>query len=176
MERKLLWVLCALSIFTFTTSLFSSLLIFFNDNNHTKVNANSVVNKKTRYKRSMIVFENGNRVDLRNIGSGFEKNYQFSVTNDNSDIIDYRIQWSGTYTDWNTSDYQFLLYALSCDNGVVLDNQNMPLTNEKKDVISSLKVNSNKTVVCDIKIKYKASYIEQTNNMFISDIDVFING
>ena len=82
MERKLLWVLCALSIFTFTTSLFSSLLIFFNDNNHTKVNANSVVNKKTRYKRSMIVFENGNRVDLRNIGSGFEKNYQFSVTND----------------------------------------------------------------------------------------------
>ena len=79
-------------------------------------------------------------------------------------------------TDWNTSDYQFLLYALSCDNGVFLDNQNMPLTNEKKDVISSLKVNSNKTVVCDIKIKYKASYIEQTNNMFISDIDVFING
>ena len=175
MERKLLWILCVLSIFTFTTSLFSSLLIYFNDSNHTRVNSNSVISKKTKYMKSMIVYENGNRVDLRNIDANFERNYLVNITNDNSAVINYRLQWVGTYNDWNTTDYQNLLYSVNCDNGLALEYQTMPFSNEEKDIISSLRISSNKTVSCGIKIKYNGNYLEQTNNMFIADIGVFVN-
>ncbi len=175
MERKLLWILCVLSILTFTTSLFTTLFIYYNDNNHTKVNSNSIANKKTKYKKSMIVYEHGNHVDLRNVGIGFGNDYLLKIANDNSDDINYTIKWGNVINDWNSSDYQNFVYSINCDNGVVLDNQNMPFSNEDKDIVSSLVIGPNKEVSCRISIKYNGNYIEQSNNSFAADIGVLVN-
>lgn len=175
MERKSLWILCVLSILTFTTSLFSTLLVYFNDNNHTKINSNSVINKKIKYKKSMIVYENGKHVDIKNVEADFEANYIVRIANDNSDEIFYTIKWNDVKSDWNLTDYQYFIYSINCDNGVVIENQNMPFTNEERDIIPSLVVGSNKTVSCGIKIKYNNNYIEQTDNEFSADIGVLVN-
>ncbi len=175
MERKLLGILCVLSILTFTTSLFSTLLIYFNDSNHTKVNSNSILNKNTRYKKSMIVYENGKHIEIRNVASEFEKDYSFKIVNDNSDEIVYNIKWGNVVSDWNSSDYQNFFYSVSCDNGITIDKQNMPFSNEEKSIVSSLLLNSNKVVSCSIKIQYSGNYIEQTNNSFTADVGVFVN-
>ena len=175
MERKLLWILCSLSIFTFTTSLFSTLLIYFNDNNHTKINSSTVINKKTKYKKSMIVYENGKHVDIKNVTADYEKNYIFRITNDNSDEISYTVKWINVKSDWNLTDYQYFVYSINCDNGVVIDNQNMPFTNEEKDIVPSLTVGSNRTISCGIKVKYNNNYIEQTINGYAADIGVLVN-
>ena len=176
MERKLLWILCVLSIFTFTTSLFSSLLIYFNDNNHTRVNSNSVTSKITKYKKSMIVYENGKHVDIRNIGAGFDANYLVSITNDNSDDISFQIKWDNVKNDWNPIDYQNFIYSVNCDNGAVIDNQSMPFSSEGKVILSPLVVSSNKTVSCGIRVRYNSNYLEQTSNVFTADIDVLVVG
>ena len=175
MERKLLWIICVLSIFTFTTSLFSSLLVYFNDNNHTKVNSNSIINKKTRYKKSMIVYENGYHIDIRNVGVDFERDYLIRIVNDNSDDINYVIKWYNVESDWNLTDYQNFIYSVNCDNGVLIENQHMPYSKEEKIIVSPLVVSSNKVVSCGIKVKYNSNYLEQTSNMFTADIGVLIN-
>ena len=175
MERKLLWILCVLSIFTFTTSLFSTLLIYYNDSNHTKVNSSSVINKKTKHKKSMIVYENGNHVEIRNVNSEYDKNYLIRIVNDNSDEIRYTIKWTNVISDWNSSDYLNFTYYANCDNGVVIDRQIMPFSNEEKVIVPTLVVNSNKVVSCGININYNTNYIEQTSNSFSADIGVLVN-
>ncbi len=175
MERKLLWILCIVSIMTFASSLFSSLLIYFNENNHTRVNSSNIINTKTKYKKSLIVYETGKSVSIKDVAGLFEKDYWVSITNDNSDDIIYQIMWKNVTSDWNTTDNVNFVYGVSCDNGVVIDNNVMPNTNEEKVIVGAIVVSANKSVACGIKVRYAGNYLEQSNNSFSADLDVLIN-
>ena len=161
---------CFFSILTFISSVICSSLIFYNEKNRTEINSEKVIATRSIYKTSSIVYNQGNSISFSNVDPGYTVKKTFSITNNNSNTIKYRLEWENIVSNWGTeidgeAHPEELIYSLSCTNGEKLLNQQVPVDNKNNVIIDTIEVKTNNTNNCTITINFKNLDTEQTYNL-----------
>jgi hypothetical protein len=122
MDKKLVILVCFLSLLTLISSIICSSLVFFNEKARTEVNSNKVLASNDIYKSTSIIYNNDNTLNLSSLEPGFSLEHQFSIVNNNSNTIKYNIEWSDIISTWNTSENSIpthpeeFVYSITCTN------------------------------------------------------------
>ena len=153
MDKKWVILLCFFSVLTFISSVVSSFFVFMNDEVRTEANSHKVLANKNIYKRTAINYDENNSLNIAVINLGYNKEYKFNITNNNSNAI---------------------TYSLNCSNGEKVENKDMPLTNEV--IVDNLELATNKTNECTLKINVSniANQLNVANGSFTGTYKVVI--
>ena len=171
MDRKWMIVACFFSILTFVCSVVCTSLIFYNEKNRTEINSEKVLASKDIYNSSSIIYNQNNSINISNISPGFTTSRSFSITNNNSNTIKYRIEWNNVVSTWGTSNTEEdphpeeLIYSLSCSNGEKVSNKQMPTNDNDNVILESLEVKTNTTNNCTLTITFKNIGVDQDYNL-----------
>ncbi len=173
MDKKWVILLCFFSVLTFISSVVSSFFVFMNDEVRTEANSHKVLANKNIYKRTAINYDENNSLNIAVINLGYNKEYKFNITNNNSNAIKYRIEWQNVSNSWQDSNDTFT-YSLNCSNGEKVENKDMPLTNEV--IVDNLELATNKTNECTLKINVSniANQLNVANGSFTGTYKVVI--
>lgn len=134
------------------------------------MNSNVLVAKKDIYKSTSIVYEENNTLNITDLTPGTQITRTFSITNNNSNPVNYSISWEGINSNWNTNTgYDIirpeeLIYSLSCSNGEKKENIVMPYNNDNNIIFENLELKTNKTNTCHLVITFLAKEEDQTYN------------
>lgn len=169
MDKRWLILTCFFSMLTLITSIVCTSLIYQAEKNKTESNSNEVIATKTLYKDTSIIYEQNNIVTLTSIAPGYTITKTFSLTNNNSDTIKYRIEWQDiTNLDTNTHKDKFT-YSLKCSNGeskeeivpstdeIILDNLELK-TNKSNECQITLTLNEDETITESYTQTFKGTY------------------
>ena len=165
MDRKWMIITCFFSIITFISSVICSSLIFYNEKNRTEINSEKVLASNTIYKNSSIIYNENNMIDFSNVTPGYTITRTFSITNNNSNSIKYKIYWSDIVS---TFEVEKLTYSLSCSNGEKVANKQVPTKESEYSIIDEAEIKTNSTNNCSITIVYTNNdeYIQEQNRSF----------
>ena len=161
MDKKWMILACFFSILTFVTSVICSSLIFYNERNRTEINSEQVLATNNIINSSNIIYKQNNSISLSNINPGFTLNKNFSITNNNSNTIKYKVEWANIVSNWGVgSDIEEahpeeLIYSLSCSNGEKVSNKQVPVDEKNNLIIDNLEVKTNNTNNCTLTIIFK---------------------
>ena len=151
---------CFFSLLTFISSVICTSLIFYNEKNRTEINSEKVIASRSIYKTSSIVYNQGNSISFSNVSPGYTLKKTFSITNNNSNTIKYKLEWENVVSNWGTeidgeAHPEELIYSLTCTNGEKLLNQQVPTDNKNNLIIDNIEVKTNNTNNCTITINFK---------------------
>ena len=165
MDRKWMIVTCFFSIVTFISSIICSSLIFYNEKNRTEINSEKVLATNTIYKNSTIIYDENNSIDFSNVSPGYTTTKKFSITNNNSNVIKYKIYWSDVVS---TFEPDKLIYSLSCSNGEKTSGKSIPTEEEDYIIVDNAELKTNSTNNCSITISYTNNdeYLADQNRSF----------
>jgi len=165
MDRKWMIVTCFFSIVTFISSIICSSLIFYNEKNRTEINSEKVLATNTIYKNSTIIYDENNSIDFSNVSPGYTTTKKFSITNNNSNVIKYKIYWSDVVS---TFEPDKLTYSLSCSNGEKTSGKSIPTEEEDYIIVDNAELKTNSTNNCSITISYTNNdeYLADQNRSF----------
>ena len=152
MDRKWMIVACFFSILTFISSIICSSLIFYNEKNRTEINSEKVLAANYIYKNSSIIYNESNTISFSNVSSGHTVSKTFSIVNNNSNLIKYKISWNNIVSSYEAEK---LTYSLSCTNGEKISDRNIPLSEEEYTIIDQAEIKTNNTNNCTLTITYK---------------------
>lgn len=169
MDRKLVIIACFFSILTFISSVVCSSLIFYNEKNRTEINSEKVLAANNIYKTSSIIYNNGNSINFANIAPGYSTSRSFSITNNNSNTIKYKVEWQNIVSTWGNeingvSHPEELIYSLNCSNGERVNSKQVPTNDKDNLIIDNIEVKTNSTDSCTITINYKNNGGDQSYN------------
>lgn len=145
-------VACFFSILTFISSVICSSLIFYNEKNRTEINSEKVLAANNIYKTSQIIYKQDSTINFSNVSNGYSTNRSFSITNNNSNSIKYKVVWSNIVSSYDTKN---LTYSLSCSNGEKVTDKQIPSNDKEYTIIDNIEVKTNGTNNCTITINYK---------------------
>ncbi len=160
MDKKWMILACFFSILTFITSVICSSLIFYNEKNRTEINSEQVLATKNIFKSSNIIYKQNNSVSITNVEPGFTMNKYFSITNNNSNTVKYKIEWSNVVSNWGLATEteeahpEELVYSLSCSNGEKISSKQVPVDNKNNLIIDNIEVKTNNTNNCTLTITF----------------------
>lgn len=169
MDKKITILVCFFSVITLISSLVTSTLIFYSEQARTEANSNKVLATNNVYKSTSIVYNENNTINLSSITPGYTQTHTFSITNNNSNTIKYRIEWNNITSTWadatnGTAHPEEFVYTLSCSNGEAVNETEMPSKKESIEIIKDLELKTNKTNECTLKITFKQLGIDQSYN------------
>lgn len=171
MDKKWMILTCFFSVVTLIASIASSCLVFFNEESRTKLHSDTIIAENKIYKNVSIVYENSNVIKLSNISPGYNITQKFNITNNNSNTINYRIEWSNVTSTWNnensitTPHPEEFVYSVSCTNGEKIENKTMPYNNENNVILDNLELKTNKSNECTLTIKFIQNGTDQSYNL-----------
>ena len=143
------WILiCIFSILTFTSSIITSVLLFNIENHRNEIKTNNLKGTKKIYQNTLITYYGDNDLHLTNLLPGNRIERSFSITNNNSESIEYNIAWENVSTSWDEGNENFI-YTLTCDD-FTLTSITMP---NSDNIIKNGIINSNKTNNCILTIE-----------------------
>ncbi|MBQ4030212.1 MAG: hypothetical protein II625_00540 [Bacilli bacterium] len=151
MDRKWMIVACFFSILTFISSIICSSLIFYNEKNRTEINSEKVLATNNIFKTSQIIYKQDSTINFSNVSDGYSVSRTFSVVNNNSNVIKYKVVWSNIVSSY---DNQMLTYSLSCSNGEKVADKQIPSNDKEYTIIDNVEVKTNSTNNCTITINY----------------------
>lgn len=167
MDKKITILVCFFSVVTLISSLITSTLIFFNEQARTEANSNKVIATNNIYKSTSIVYNQNNTLNLSGLTPGYTNTHYFSITNNNSNSIRYRIEWESITSTWNeevngTSHPEEFIYTLSCSNGEAVNKTTMPISSTT--IIKDLELKTNKTNDCSLTVEFINTGVDQSYN------------
>ena len=171
MGKKWMILLCSFSVLTLISSVLCTSLVYFSEQARTDINSKEVVAANNIYKSLSINYDENNTLTLTDLNPGEKITKTFSITNNNSNTINYSIVWNNVSSTWNTgNNYQTahpeeFIYSLTCSNGEKIENKQMPLADdEDKTIIKNLELKTNKTNDCSITINFVSIDGDQSYN------------
>ncbi len=171
MDKRLVILICFLSVLTLISSIICSSLVFFNEKARTDVNSNKVLATNNIYKSTTIIYNNNNTLNLSGLTPGYSLEQHFSIVNNNSNTIKYNIEWSDIISTWNTTNNgeqahpEEFIYSITCTNGEKVENKQMPYSNKENIILENLELKTNKSNDCTIKVTFKSTGYEQLYNL-----------
>ena len=167
MDKKITILVCFFSVVTLISSLITSTLIFFNEQARTEANSNKVIATNNIYKSTSIVYNQNNTLNLSGLTPGYTNTHYFSITNNNSNSIRYRIEWESITSTWNeevngSSHPEEFIYKLSCSNGETVNQTTMPISNTT--ILKDLELKTNKTNDCSLTVEFINTGVDQSYN------------
>ena len=171
MGKKWMILLGSFSVLTLISSVLCTSLIYFSEQARTDINSKEVVAANNMYKSISINYNQNNVLNLSNLNPGDLITKTFSITNNNSNTINYKILWSNVSSTWNTgNNYQTahpeeFVYTLTCSNGEKIENKQMPLADDEDlTIINNLELKTNKTNDCTITFSFVSKDGDQSYN------------
>ena len=169
MDKKITILVCFFSVITLISSLVTSAFVFYSEQARTEANSNKVLATNNVYKSSSIVYSENNTLNISSISPGYSTTRTFSITNNNSNTIKYRIEWDNVTSTWEDSSSlsshpEEFVYTLSCSNGEAVKETIMPTKNKTVNILENLELKTNKTNECTLKIEFKNLNIDQSYN------------
>ena len=170
MDKKIVILVCFFSLFTLISSLISSAFIFCSEQARTEANSNKVLATNNIYKSTSIIYNQNNKFNLSGLKPGYKTTHSFSITNNNSNTIKYKIEWSNITSTWGEKisgisrpdDFQ---YTLVCSNGEAVQKTTMPYNEENLLIIDNMELKTNKTNECNLTVEYlDLGIINQSQN------------
>lgn len=174
MDKKLVILVCFLSVLTLISSIICSSLVFFNEKARTEVNSNKVLVTNNIYKSTSIIYDSNNTLSLSGLNPGYTVEQKFSITNNNSNTIKYNLEWSDIVSTWHTSDTgaqshpEEFIYSVTCSNGESTGEKQMPTSTEENIILKDLELKTNKSNDCTIKVTFKVTGYDQSYNLYKS--------
>lgn len=167
MDKRITILVCFFSVITLISSLVTSALIFYNEQARTEANSNKVLATNNVYKSTSIVYNQNNTFNLSELKPGYTTTHKFSITNNNSNTIKYRIEWSNVTSTWNEeingiSHPEEFVYTLTCSNGENKKTTIMPTKNGT--ILTDLEIKTNKTNECSLKVEFINTGLDQSYN------------
>lgn len=169
MEKKVMILICFFSALTMISSVVSSSLIFYSEQARTEANSNKVLATNNIYKSTSIVYNQNNTFNLSGLSPGYTITNNFSITNNNSNTIKYRIEWNNVTSTWKdavdgiTHPEEFT-YTLTCSNGEAVKETTMPTEKGPIVILDNLELKTNKTNECNLKVEFKNTGLDQSYN------------
>lgn len=166
MGKKWMILVCLFSILTFLSSVICTMLVFFNEEARTSLNSNTVIASNKTYKSSSIIYNEPNNLAITGLNPGDSITKSFTITNNNSNTIRYKIVWDNVTSTWNDSGHpEEFIYSISCSNGENIGNKQMPIDNKNNTILENLELKTNKTNTCTITITFVNKEIDQSYNI-----------
>lgn len=169
MDKKITILVCFFSALTLISSVISSSLIFYSEQARTEANSNKVLATNNIYKSTSIVYNQNNTLNLSGLKPGNNLTYAFSISNNNSNAIKYRIEWNNVTSTWGdiiegVSHPEEFTYTLTCSNGEAVKQTTMPTKKETTIILDNLELKTNKTNECNLRIEFKNTNQDQSYN------------
>lgn len=184
MEKRMMILTCIFSALTLFFSVMCTTITIQNEKNRTELNSSSIIANNHQYYKLSIIYNQSNKLNISNLQPGdfIEKN--FSVTNNNSDSIKYKIVWKNVNSTWNNMNVGFnelhpeeFTYSLNCTNGEYIENKKMPTTMNDSIILEELILKTNRTNECKLTISFLNLNKDQSynlNKMFSGEYKVLI--
>ena len=169
MDKKVTILVCFFSALTLISSVITTSLIFYSEQARTEANSNKVLATNNIYKSVSIVYNQNNTLNLSGLTPGFNTTHTFSITNNNSNTIKYRIEWINITSTWGdvkdgVSHPEEFTYTLMCSNGEAVKQTSMPTKKEDVIILDNLEIKTNKTNDCSLKVEFKNLGTDQSYN------------
>lgn len=169
MDKKITILVCFFSIITLISSLITSAFVFYSEQARTEANSSKVLATNNVYKSSSIVYNETNTLNLSGLTPGYSTTRTFSITNNNSNTIKYRIEWNNITSTWDDATNgiahpEEFVYTLTCSNGEAVKQTAMPTNKKTIKILDSLELKTNKTNECTLKIEFQNLGIDQSYN------------
>jgi hypothetical protein len=169
MDKKITILVCFFSALTLIASVISSALIFYSEQARTEANSNKVLATNNVYKSTSIVYNQNNTFNLSGLKPGDNLTHTFSITNNNSNTIKYRIEWNNITSTWGdeidgVSHPEEFTYTLTCSNGEAVKQTTMPTKKETITILDNLEIKTNKTNDCTLRVEFKNIGVDQSYN------------
>ena len=165
MGKKWLILICSFSILTFISSIINIFIISNIDNTKSEINSNTLISNGSNYQNTIITYYTDNNITLTDLNPGDKITKTFTISNENSNSLKYKIVWQNITSNWqeNDSKPEEFSYSLSCTKGEKVTKQ-MPLTDEL--IIDNLELKTNETNNCTLIIEFlKTSDETQAYNL-----------
>jgi len=161
---------CFFSMLTLISSIICSSLVFYNEKARTDVNSNKVLKANNIYKNTSIIYNQSNTLNLSSLTPGYTLEQTFSITNNNSNTIKYKIEWQNITSTWNYNENnnahpEEFIYSLACTNGERISNKQMPTDTNDLLIIDELELKTNKSNDCTLTIKFTSTGNDQSYNL-----------
>ena len=168
MDKKITILVCFFSVITLISSLVTSAFVFYSEQARTEANSSKVLATNNIYKSSSIVYNENNTLNISSIKPGYSTTHTFSITNNNSNTIKYRIEWSNITSTWadatnGIAHPEEFIYTLTCSNGEAVKQTTMP-TKKTDKILNNLELKTNKTNECTLKVEFQNLGIDQSYN------------
>ncbi len=170
MDKKLTILVCFFSVLTLISSIITTSLVFYNENARTEVNSNKVLASNKIYKSVNLTYNQDNTFNIISLTPGSTVEKSFSITNNNSDTINYRIEWQNVTSTWGISTNgleihpEEFIYSITCSNGESLKQKRMPTDNKDNIILKDLELPTNVTNDCTIKVLFVNKGTDQSYN------------
>lgn len=169
MDKKIAILVCFFSALTLISSVISSSLIFYSEQARTEANSNKVLATNNVYKSTSIVYNQNTTFNLSSLKPGFNTTHTFSITNNNSNAIKYRIEWNNITSTWGdlvegVSHPEEFTYTLMCSNGEAVKQTTMPTKKETTIILADLELKTNKTNDCSLRVEFINTGQDQSYN------------
>lgn len=169
MDKKITILVCFFSVITLISSLTTSAFVFYSEQARTEANSSKVLATNNVYKSSSIVYNENNTLNLSGLTPGYSTTHTFSITNNNSNTIKYRIEWNNITSTWadatnGTTHPEEFTYTLTCSNGEAIKQTTMPTSKKTIKILDNLELKTNKTNECTLKIEFQNLGIDQSYN------------
>lgn len=170
MEKKMMILLGFFSVATFISSVICSCLVFYNEKARTDINSNKVLAATDINKSTSINYYSNNNLNLSQLQPGYTLEQKFSITNNNSNQINYDIVWNNISSTWNIPENGLpaypdeFVYSLTCTDGQKV-NASMPTNESNMVILENQELKTNKTNECTIKITFIANGYDQSYNL-----------
>lgn len=165
MNKRLILLTCFFSVLTLIFSIVSINLILKSDKVKTEQNSSTVLASNNIYLNTSINYYGNNTLNILSPEPGYSLTQSFSITNNNSNTIKYKIVWREVTSSWNynSSKKEEFTYSLSCSNGEKIENKTMPF--QEETIIENLELKTNKTNDCTITINFLNTGLDQSYNL-----------
>jgi len=163
-NKKLILITCFFSALTLLSSIVSINLILKSDKAKTEQNSSTILASNNIYLNTSINYYGNNTLNIINPEPGYSLTQSFSITNNNSNTIQYKIIWTEITSTWNTSKPEEFTYNLSCSNGEKIENKTMPF--QEEIIVENLELKTNKTNDCTITVNFLNTGSDQSYNLY----------
>lgn len=172
MDKKMMILIGFFSVATFISSVIGSCIVFYNEKARTDINSNKVLAATDIYKSVSINYYNNNLLKLNALQPGFSFEHKFSITNNNSNEINYDIVWNNVSSTWHYSENgmeahpEEFIYSLTCSDGQKITNTPMPIDEKNNNIIfENQSLKTNKTNECTLKVTFISTGMDQSYNL-----------
>lgn len=153
MGKKWLILISTFTILTFLSSLISIFIIISVGNTKSEINGNTLISNGNNYQDTIITYYTDNNLSLANLNPGDRIVKKFTISNENSNDLKYKIFWQSIKSDWQEKDGkpEEFMYTLMCTKGEKV-NKKMPLKDEV--ILEGLELRTNETNDCTLTIEF----------------------
>lgn len=169
MDKKMMILVCFFSVATFISSVIGSCFVFYNEKARTDINSNKVLATPDVSKSTSINYYGNNKLNLSMLEPGYTMEQKFSITNNESNLLKYKIIWNNISSTWGsdsgTSHPEEFIYSLTCSNGQKIIDKQMPINNEDIVILENQELKTNKTDECTLKVTFLSTGFDQSYNL-----------